>query len=414
MVIPPIPRLSLHVETPDHNLAAHSLAESPAPATDNPQPTALTDDPVATTTPQMNDAQLAQWIDMVDGPPKPIAAHHIDSPRPTTWLWPNRIAVGQVHVLAGNPGLGKSLVSLDIAARLSTGRPWPDQPPSTPHRQPHNVLLFTCEDSRSQTILPRLRAAGANISRIYFHNDGTFDGQPMIPRDLSKLLSHIHQASAALVIFDPLLPFLDAKAMAGAHRAYQTILKLREMARCLPCAILAVVHVTKTSYRAAIQRISGGAALAAVARSVSMVTPDHREENPDPHRRLLISIKNNLGPPPPAIGYSVADSRIIWHPDQAPSSIDPDSLLSLPPQKPGPDPVKLDACTAWLAQQLQAGPRSRAELITLGATAGFSRSTIDRAKAALRLAHAIAPDQRHLWSLPTPSPATPSPRSDRT
>ena len=88
--------------------------------------------------------------------------------------------------------------------------------------------------------------------------------------------------------------------------------------------------------------------------------------------------------------------------------------MMLPPQKPGPDPVKLDACTAWLAQQLQAGPRSRAELIILGATAGFSRSTLDRAKAALRLAHAIAPDQRHLWSLPTPSPATPSPRSDRT
>ena len=72
-----MPRLALHVETSDHNLAAHSPAESPAPATDNPQPTALTDDPVATTTQQMNDAQLAQWIDMVDGPPKPIAAHHL-------------------------------------------------------------------------------------------------------------------------------------------------------------------------------------------------------------------------------------------------------------------------------------------------------------------------------------------------
>ena len=32
------------------------------------------------------------------------------------WLWPGRIAVGKLCVIAGDPGLGKSLLSLDIAA----------------------------------------------------------------------------------------------------------------------------------------------------------------------------------------------------------------------------------------------------------------------------------------------------------
>ena len=48
--------------------------------------------------------------------------------RPTEWLWPRRIPIGKVTLLVGDPGLGKSLVALDIAARVSTGAPWPDKP----------------------------------------------------------------------------------------------------------------------------------------------------------------------------------------------------------------------------------------------------------------------------------------------
>ena len=48
------------------------------------------------------------------------------APEPIRWLWPGRLALGKVAMLEGDPGLGKSLLTLDLCARLSAGRPMPD------------------------------------------------------------------------------------------------------------------------------------------------------------------------------------------------------------------------------------------------------------------------------------------------
>src|SRR6476661_2421328 len=49
------------------------------------------------------------------------------APQKVRWLWPDRIPLGRITLLVSDPGLGKSLLALDIAARVSTGAPWPDQ-----------------------------------------------------------------------------------------------------------------------------------------------------------------------------------------------------------------------------------------------------------------------------------------------
>jgi hypothetical protein len=48
-------------------------------------------------------------------------------PRPLEWLWPGRIPIGKLTLIAGDPGLGKSFVTLDMAGRVSRGTPWPDR-----------------------------------------------------------------------------------------------------------------------------------------------------------------------------------------------------------------------------------------------------------------------------------------------
>ena len=45
------------------------------------------------------------------------------------WLWEKRIPRGKLITLDGDPGLGKSLLTLDLAARITTGRPVPDGTP---------------------------------------------------------------------------------------------------------------------------------------------------------------------------------------------------------------------------------------------------------------------------------------------
>src|SRR4051794_10403470 len=130
--------------------------------------------------------------------PRPEDVHgfadqfHLDSipPERIDWLWPFRIPRGCVSLLTGPPGSGKSLVALDLAARLSRGRPWPDQPsgqapypfvpfpfkypddqdPSTPTEPfaPNSaaVVLINAEDDLARTVCPRLAVLGADLRRV--------------------------------------------------------------------------------------------------------------------------------------------------------------------------------------------------------------------------------------------------------
>src|SRR5262245_53043096 len=67
------------------------------------------------------------------------------TPLPVEWLWPGRIPRGHLALLAGDPDAGKSLVTIDMAARVSTGAPWPDQPDQA--REPGNALILTTHDN---------------------------------------------------------------------------------------------------------------------------------------------------------------------------------------------------------------------------------------------------------------------------
>jgi putative DNA primase/helicase len=43
------------------------------------------------------------------------------TPEPIEWLWPNRIAIGKLTLLAGEAGLGKSQVGISMAAAVTRG-----------------------------------------------------------------------------------------------------------------------------------------------------------------------------------------------------------------------------------------------------------------------------------------------------
>src|SRR5712692_813663 len=77
------------------------------------------------------------------------------------WLWPWRLALGKLAMLEGDPGQGKSLVALDLCARLSTGRDFPD---GASNARPRTVVLLDGEDDVRCTTIPRLQAAGADLA----------------------------------------------------------------------------------------------------------------------------------------------------------------------------------------------------------------------------------------------------------
>src|SRR5881397_1459802 len=90
--------------------------------------------------------------------------------RSVAWLWPERLALGKLSILDGDPGLGKSLLALDLCARLSTDRPFPD---GSPGPGVANSVVLNGEDGAADTIGPRLEALGADLARVFVldHDD---------------------------------------------------------------------------------------------------------------------------------------------------------------------------------------------------------------------------------------------------
>ncbi len=107
--------------------------------------------------------------------------------RPVSWLWPLWVPLGKVTILDGDPGLGKSTLLLDLAARVSTNGVMPD----ASFGATGSVVIMSAEDAPEDTILPRLELAGADLSKVHFLDDMTDvlgdPRPPEVPGDLKEI-----------------------------------------------------------------------------------------------------------------------------------------------------------------------------------------------------------------------------------
>ncbi len=125
-------------------------------------------------------------------------------PEQVKWLWSQRIPRGKLVVLDGDPGLGKSTLTLDFAARVSAGEAMPDQ---SRRRRPAGVVILSAEDGPADTIRPRLEAAGADLDQVFVLDTvATPEGDHYfaIPDDIPTLERSVQERKAALVVIDPL------------------------------------------------------------------------------------------------------------------------------------------------------------------------------------------------------------------
>ncbi|MEW8615742.1 MAG: AAA family ATPase, partial [Candidatus Thiodiazotropha sp.] len=86
------------------------------------------------------------------------------TPEPIQWLWDGWLAAGKMHILAGVPGTGKTTISLGLAATITTSGRWPDGS----RAEKGDVLIWSGEDDPQDTLIPRLHACGADLSRVHF------------------------------------------------------------------------------------------------------------------------------------------------------------------------------------------------------------------------------------------------------
>jgi hypothetical protein len=269
------------------------------------------------------------------------------APLAIDWLWPGRLARGMYTLVAGDPGVGKSTLTIDLAARLSRGADWPDGG-TAPQG---DVLILSAEDSLAHTIRPRCDRAGADVRRVHVLQavlDATGERPINLARDLAVLVDAVRRVTPILVIVDPITAYLGRT---DAHRDGEVRGLLAPLIAELDraqAALIAVGHLSKDAQRAALHRPGGSIAFVAAARIALAVASD-----PDaPERRAVASLKNNLAAPPPTLAFRFDPSgRLVW--DIGPIALTAESLLAPRRDSDGQTDAEavirelLDDDTAW-------------------------------------------------------------------
>lgn len=293
------------------------------------------------------------------------------------WLWPGRIPIGKLTLLAGDPGLGKSFVTLDLAARVSRGDAWPDLP--LVKQKPGGVVLMNCEDDAGDTIAPRLDKAGADDKRIVL-----LEGVRQLDRrrqfslesDLPRLEDVLGQfTTTRLVVIDPIAAYCGNIDSHKNSDVRGMLAPLAELAGRHRIAILAVTHLSKSGGAKAVYRAMGSLAFAAAARAVWAIVKDSN----DPDRRLFLPAKLNLARDPDGLAYRIDDARVVWEYDPVQMHADEAFLMEFAEKNPKPRGSERAEAVEWIREFLANGELPASEVIETGKQYGFSERTLRRA-----------------------------------
>jgi putative DNA primase/helicase len=222
------------------------------------------------------------------------------TPRDIDFLWDGRLARGKHTCVAGEPGAGKSQLSIAIIAAITTGGEWPCGEGCAPRG---NVIILNAEDDVDDTIVPRLKAAGADPYRVHIVNAVTTkDGKGQtifnLQADLELLEKKIDEiGEVALVNIDPVSSYMGKTDSHKNSEVRGVLEPISQMAARKRAAILSVTHFSKSNSGTttkALHRFIGSIAFVGAPRAAFAVI-----EDPDNHGRMLfLHAKNNMAKPP--------------------------------------------------------------------------------------------------------------------
>lgn len=326
-------------------------------------------------------------------------------PRSLDWLWLGYIPAGMLTILDGDPGLGKSLLTLDLVARVTRGRAMPGQAPGIATK-PRGAVVLSAEDDLARTILPRLIAAGADVDRVAvvaLREHGTTREPVICLEDLSAIEQAIAEVDAAILVIDPLVAFLSDTVNANRDQDVRRSLSLvADLAERTGTAVVAVRHLRKSGADNAMYRGGGSIGIIGAAREGLLVARD--PDDPTGERRIIAVTKSNLGPLPSSLAFTVAVApgephpHIAWQGESTHRAAD----LLAPVDEGGHGAS--DEAEEFLRDLLAAGSVPAREVQREARGAGIAKHTLERAKGRLQV-KSVRPDGftgPWFWTLPEP------------
>lgn len=331
----------------------------------------------------------------------------IESAR-TDWLLDQRIPVGEVTLVAGMPGGGKTMWLCHLASLVSRGE-FVDGSPS-------NVVFATAEDAEDKTLKPRLLAAGADMSRVFHLEAIAVDGEDEIaagsfrlPSDTDRLVAAVEEKRPTLLLVDPLLAHLDAEINSWKDEsARQAMTPLTLIAQEYELAVVCAMHVNKRNDADALVRIGGSlGGLVGPARSVFIWGGDTDDET----NRLLVHVKHNLSAKQPTQVYKIDTETVAYDLGgeaevgrvvmEGETTRGAEAVLGGSGEKP--DASAVDEAVEFLRGELADGAVEAKRVLSDAADHGISKYALNQAKKKLGTAatkEGFATGGKWLWSLP--------------
>jgi DNA polymerase len=315
----------------------------------------------------------------------------------TEWIWPDHLVRGGLELLAGTPEIGKSQIHCQYIACATTERSWPNGAPGI---VPVRVILLTAEDNTADTIVPRLKAARANLALVEQLNAirrNSRDELFLLAEDLGVLEEMIRDfGDVGLVTIDPITAFMGHGKHFDSHRATDVrsqLSPLKALAERTQVAFSAITHPPKNASPRALDHFIGSQSYIAAARVGHLAIAEMED---GPHgakratgRRFFTTAKMNVEARPPTLGYRIGvvevgtDPKtgktirapvIEWEAD--PIDITPEEALAqAKPTKPGNQGAQ-----DFLREILASGPVLATVVIERGAERGFTYDQLRRVR----------------------------------
>ena len=314
--------------------------------------------------------------------------------KPIDWLWEGYLPRGMLALLAGLPGCGKSTLVLAMAATITNAGRWPD---GTPMKNPGSVLIWSSEDAMDTTLVPRLMASRADLSRIKFvtgHLDADGNRRAFDPsQDIRALEEHAASIpDLRLLILDPVLSAVggDSHKAAETRRGLQAVV---DMASARNIAVLGITHFRKgSSATDPAERVIGSQAFVALARMVLVAS---KVEDPEGGKltRIIARAKSNISADDGGFEFFLEQSEIkpgIWAQGVQWGAAISGSALALLNQAENTDgnndeKTVIDDAVEFLQNALANGEVPSKEVEADAKAAGISIATLRRARKQLKV-----------------------------
>lgn len=326
--------------------------------------------------------------------------------REVDWLWAGRVPLGMITMFAGDPKLGKSFVTLAMAASVSRGLPLPmgDRP-----SRPESVILMSAEDDPARTIVPRLMAAGADLAKVHVLESVILaNGSESLP----SLRADIDAITAAasglgdcrLIVVDPVSAYLMGVDDNRNAALRGVLTPLKTLAERLGAAVVLVGHLTKRGTASGKHRVMGSIAYLGACRANHLFTLDPHD--PTGRRVLMLDNGGNVAPPAPTLAYMIDDCdgapKVAWSDEPVAITVE-QALRPAVANGAGENADERFECDDWLRGFLGDELKATLEIFRAGAKAGFTRDQVRRAKyriGAVARREGFDKDARWSWGLP--------------